>query len=452
MPPETDARPITGRRIGFVSTRFAGTDGVSLETAKWALVLERLGHTCFYFAGESDRPPERTCLVPEAHFSHPAIAAIGNAAFDNDLSGPGLEEFSNPSLAGVAKPMHHRLRPPALTARIREIALALEAELYAFVRQFKIELLVVQNALAIPMNIPLGLALTEFIAETGLPVIAHHHDFAWERQRFLVGCVDDLLRQCFPPTLPTIRHVVINSVAAQELSRRAALAPILIPNVMDFDHPPPPPDDYASDVRAALGLAPGEYLFLQPTRVVQRKGIEHAIELVRRLGLPARLVISHASGDEGNAYERRVHTFADLLGVHVSFVSDIIRDQRGLTPDGRKIYALPDVYPHADLVTYPSLIEGFGNAFLEAVYFGKPVVVNNYSIFDLDIKPKGFEVIEFDGFITEETLEHTRRVLATPGLAQQMAETNYALARRHYSYAMLERRLQTLIADWFGEV
>jgi hypothetical protein len=36
------------------------------------------------------------------------------------------------------------------------------------------------------LNIPLGLALTELIAETDIPVIGHHHDFFWERKRFLV--------------------------------------------------------------------------------------------------------------------------------------------------------------------------------------------------------------------------------------------------------------------------
>ena len=54
---------------------------------------------------------------------------------------------------------------------------------------------------------------------------------------------------------------------------------------------PPPPDEYASTARADLNLSPGQYLILQPTRIIQRKGIEHAIELVRRLGLPAELVI-----------------------------------------------------------------------------------------------------------------------------------------------------------------
>ena len=43
-----------------------------------------------------------------------------------------------------------------------------------------------------------------------------------------------------------------------------------------------------------LGLAPGERLILQPTRIVQRKGIEHAIELAARLGRKAVLVVGLA--------------------------------------------------------------------------------------------------------------------------------------------------------------
>ena len=46
------------KNIGFVSTRFAGTDGVSLEAAKWAEVLDEAGHRCFWFAGELDKPAE----------------------------------------------------------------------------------------------------------------------------------------------------------------------------------------------------------------------------------------------------------------------------------------------------------------------------------------------------------------------------------------------------------
>jgi hypothetical protein len=315
-----------------------------------------------------------------------------------------------------------------------------------------LEVLIVENALTIPINLPLGLALTEFIAETGYPVIAHHHDFYWERQRFLNNSVHDYLVAAFPSNLPSIRHVVLNSVQAFQLASRTGMAAMVIPNVMDFDSQPAPLDEFARSARADLGLAPDQYLILQPTRIIQRKGIEHAIELTRRLGLPAELVISHAAGDEGSDYEKRVRKFAALLDVTINFESAIVGAERGLTQDGRKIYSLGDIYPQADLVTYPSSVEGFGNAFLEAVYYKRPLVVNNYSIYEADIKPKGFQVIEFDGFISEKTLEDTRYILTHPQQAKQQCDYNYELARRYFSYTMLERRLGLLLSDCFGEV
>jgi hypothetical protein len=35
------------QNIGFVSTRFAGTDGVSLESAKWAQIFWEEGHVSY---------------------------------------------------------------------------------------------------------------------------------------------------------------------------------------------------------------------------------------------------------------------------------------------------------------------------------------------------------------------------------------------------------------------
>jgi mannosylglucosylglycerate synthase len=413
--------------IGFVSTRFSGTDGVSLETDKWTEVLKKLGHHCYYFSGESDQEAKPDYIVPEVHFKHPEVERIYNEAFLK------------------------RVRSPQVTKEIHVVKDLLKEHLAKFVRQYEIQLLLVENALAIPLNLPLGLALTEYIAETNIHTIAHHHDFFWERKRFLVNCVWDYLNMAFPPHLPSIHHVVINSSAANQLSLRTGISSMLIPNVMDFDHPPPPPDEYTADLRAALGVTPDEFLFLQPTRVVPRKGIEHAIELVSRFEHKAHLVISHASGDEGYSYEQHLRDYAQQLNVKVNFESDLIREHRGRTPDDQKIFSLNDVYQRADLVTYPSDIEGFGNAFLESVYFRRPIVVNNYSIFDTDIKPKGFRVIEFEGYIDQETVRHTHEVLDNPGLTQEMTDYNYQLARRHYSYSTLRRHLQTLLTDCFGE-
>ena len=441
------------RRIGFISTRFEGTDGVSLETAKWAAVLERMGHTCSYFSGKCDRPEEKCYLVPEAFYRHPDIDAINQTVYTGNWGRLHRERNIHP----VTGELHQDffsvyIRPEKITRAIMDLKGYFKEHLYKFAQQFRLEALIVENALTIPINLPLGLALTEFIAETGYPVIAHHHDFYWERQRFLNNSVQDYLAAAFPPGLPSIRHVVINSVQAKQLASRTGIVSIVIPNVMDFDSPPTPVDGYAYSARADLGLTPDQYLILQPTRIIQRKGIEHAIELTRRLGLPAELVISHAAGDEGTDYEKRIREFAALLQVKINFESAIVGDRRGITPEGRKIYALADIYPLADLVTYPSAIEGFGNAFLEAIYYKRPLVVNNYSIYETDIKPKGFKVIEFDGFINDATLEHARRLLLHPEEAAMYAEHNYLLARRYYSFNVLERRLQTLLADCFGEL
>jgi hypothetical protein len=51
-----------------------------------------------------------------------------------------------------------------------------------------------------------------------------------------------------------------------------------------------------------------------------------------------------------------------------------VGETRQLDSEGQKVYTLWDLYPHAALVTYPSLYEGFGNAFLEAVYFRVPLL------------------------------------------------------------------------------
>jgi glycosyltransferase involved in cell wall biosynthesis len=418
---------IPPHRLGIVSTRFGNTDGVSLETQKWARVLEGLGQHLYYFAGLCDQPEEISFIVPEAHFLHSDVQAISEIAYTASI------------------------RPQETTRHIHELRKYLKNRLYEFIHRFDIELLLVENALSIPMNVPLGLALAELIAETGIPVIGHHHDFSWERSRFLVNCIGDYLEMAFPPRLPSIHHVVISSLAAAEIGRRRGITAWVIPNVMDFDSPPAPPDEYTASLRADLKIGPDEYLFLQPTRIVQRKGIEHAIELIRRLEHKARLVVSHTGGDEGREYELHVRAFASLMDVGVNFVSDIIDTHRGLTPDGRRIYSLGDVYQHADLVTYPSQLEGFGNAFLEAIYYRRPIIVNNYTIYAVDIKPKGFWAVEFDGFITEETIKHVRKVLNNPEFVEEMAEHNYDLAKKFFSFAMLERQLQVLLQSCFGQ-
>ncbi len=414
-------------RIGFVSTRFAGTDGVSLESAKWAQVLWTFEHKSFWYAGLLDRDPSVSFCVPEAHFEHPENAWINERIW-------GCYE-----------------RDPLVSRRIRDMASYLKASLYDFTKRFDISILVAQNALTIPMHLPLGVALTEFLSETCMPVIAHHHDFYWERIRFSVNAVHDHLDFAFPPRSGNIQHVVINQAAQEELAWRKGISSLLIPNVFDFDVPAPAPDDYSKTIRAELGFEPDDIIILQPTRVVPRKGIEHSIKLVEALGNPKyKLAISHDAGDEGYEYLHMLYDLAAESNVDLRLIADRIGDVRKINSAGEKVFTLWDLYPYVDLVTYPSLYEGFGNAFLEALYFKLPIVLNRYSIFARDIEPKGFRVPLMDGFLTKQVIRETRHLLDDPDYRAQTVEHNYAIARRFFSYSQLRRRLRTLITNITG--
>lgn len=418
------SRYLEPQRIGFVSTRFAGTDGVSLESLKWAEVLRQDEHQVFWYAGRLDRPAETSLCVPEAFFGHPENLWLN------------------------ARLWKTTVRDPRVTERMYALADYLKTTLYEFVRRFEIRIMIFENVLAIPMHVPLGIAVTQWVSETHVPCIAHHHDFYWERTRYSVGCVQDILDMAFPSRDPDLQHVVINEMAQEELAWRKGLPSTLIPNVLDFENPPPAPDAYAADVRAELGLAPDDVLILQPTRIVPRKGIEHAIQLIKLLGDPRyKLVITHEAGDEGFEYREMLREYAKSLNVDVRFFETRIGDSRGQTAEGKKIYTLWDIYPHAALVTYPSLYEGFGNAFLEAVYFKVPVLINRYAIFQRDIEPKGFRVPVMDGFLTPDVVREVRRLLTDQVYRKEIVEHNYRVAARHYSYAELRRRLRMLIAN-----
>mgnify|MGYP002623972548 CR=1 FL=1 len=415
------------QRLGFVSTRFAGTDGVSLESAKWAKVLWDHKHISHWYAGKLDRDPGVSMMVPEAYFGHPANVEINSLAFG------------------------HLRRTPDLTRKIIGLADYLKGTIYDFVERFGIDILVVQNALCIPMHIPLGIALTHFIAETEFPTIAHHHDFYWERDRFSVNCVGDFLEMAFPPRLPSIQHVTINSFAQQDLAWRKGCSSVLVPNVLDFETPPPDDDQFASDFRSEIGLTPDDILVLQPTRVVPRKGIEHAINLIAQLkDSRFKLVVTHESGDEGLDYQNALADMAEQAGVDVFFVHARVGDERRSSEDGHKIYSLWDVYPHADFVTYPSLYEGFGNALLEAFYFRKPVLVNRYSIFITDIEPRGFKVIAMDGFLTRTLAEQVKWVIRDADYRQAMVDHNFEVAKKFFSYPVLKRKLRAMMCNFTG--
>ncbi|MBD3238422.1 MAG: glycosyltransferase family 1 protein [Candidatus Moranbacteria bacterium] len=413
-------------RIAFVGTRFSGIDGVSLETEKWDEVLTQMGHKCFYWTGESEVNHGRIVqTVPLASFQHPVILGLQKQYFSINQ------------------------RKPKITQQTEKIKIDLKKNLHRFIKKHRIDIIIPQNALSIPMHIPLGLAITEFLIESGIPAISHNHDYYWERQRFSVNCVHDYLDSAFPPRFPNIQHVCINTIAQEELAYRKGISSNIIPNVMPFKQNPPQEDiAITKKLRKDFGIEDNELLILQPTRIVPRKRIEKAIGLVGIMNRfrPAKLLITHSWGDEGDAYLKKLQNLAKRDKTPMILAYEQLATKRGKNKKGQNTYTLEDYYLAADMMTYPSIAgEGFGNAFLEGLYYQKLIAINNYPVYEKDIKPLDFEVIEFDD---EPRINHVRKALAYLEDQKKLKKAvayNYKLGMKHFSYQALSNKLNYLI-------
>ena len=399
-------------------------DGVSFETLKWQSVLEDMGHEVVRCAGAlGDVRAPGDAVIPEMHLAYPPALDVTTAAFD-PLNNP---DVVRETIEGLVSEMLPRI--------------------HAWVEAVNVDRLIVQNAWAIPMQIPLGVALARLVRDTGIPTISHNHDYFWERERFATCVVPEVLDEAFPPALPNVRHVSINSPAAAALRARRGLDSTVVPNVFDFAQPLPEGSAAeARRLRYELGLSNNGLLFVQPTRVVPRKGIELAIEIVARLGHPnAVLLVTSPAGDEGHAYLNTLLDLAAQLHVEVLYQPNRFYAGEAAKPDS-VAHSLADGYIAADVITYPSFYEGFGNALIESVFFRKLTVVNRYSVYEADIRPLGFRFIELQDRVTDEAVEQLRAALADPRQTRADADHNFAIAAEHFGYDRLRRELTTLIA------
>ncbi len=256
----------------------------------------------------------------------------------------------------------------------------------------------------------------------------------------------------FPPSLSNIKHTVINSAAQEQLSLRTGISSLIIPNVLDFENPPTSDTSGKKAFKKNIGLGPDDIIILQPTRIVQRKGIEHTIDLMNALADPKyKLIISHEAGDEGFEYVKWLEEYAEEHGVDLLMINACIDDPWNCQAGPGDRYSLWDLYSYSDFITYPSMNEGFGNALLEAIYFKKPILVNRYSTFIRDIEPLGFEFVIMDGYLSKKAVQAVKEIMESPIRKEKITRKNYEIATRHFSYSVLQMHLNSIISNIYGQ-
>jgi glycosyltransferase involved in cell wall biosynthesis len=421
--------------IGIIIGRIGDVDGVALETEKWITVLEKMGHKIFILSGRFKRdivPPSQQKLMRCLSFFSPECEWEQNRAF-----------FFPPD------------NPDELLGHLEATSTRVATTIFKWVLKNKIDSILVENASALPCHLSMGMGVKKALSRMEILIVTHDHDFAWERgERYasLFPEITKLVTETFPLNLPSVRHAVINTPAQNDLKERFGMDSVIVPNVMDFDVPYGLKDDYNQDLVRQLGLDNNDILLFQITRIVKRKGIEVAIDLVDRLDDPRlKLIITGSAADDERKgyYSTLQQLISDRnLGNKVLFAHHKILSDREQTASGEKIYSLADAYAHATACTYFSTYEGFGNAFVECVLAKRPIFVNNYKpVYWPDIGSKGFKTVQLENNnLTDQAVKDIATVIYDKGLQTEISEYNFELGKKLFSYEILEELLGDLFA------
>ncbi len=201
-----------------ISYRLGGSDGVSVEAAKWTWALRSLGFETRRVAGE-----------------------IGGDPQEGDTLLPGLAIEA------------------ADTYPIRrgEVGAALDGS----------DLVVVENICSLPLNLVAARAVAAALETHPGRVLIHHHDLPWQRRN-----LSEHERE-FPPRVDGALHVTVNLRSRRELEARGYTGATVIYNRFDFDAPA---GDRAG-TREQLGFGRDDVVVFHPARAIGRKNVPGGI-------------------------------------------------------------------------------------------------------------------------------------------------------------------------------
>jgi glycosyltransferase involved in cell wall biosynthesis len=375
---------------------------------------------------------------------------------DTETLVPEMSFFSPESFWSQKKAFFYpETDPQELIEHLNLYSRVIYKKILNWISSQKIDLIISENASALPSHLEMGLAINKAVHKSGIPTITHDHDFAWERgdrYRSPHREINEFVEQVFPLQAPNSVHAVINTHASDTLKKKFGRNSVNVPNVMDFNQSFGAGSQKNEKLAGHMGFNNGDLFLYQITRIVRRKGIETAINLLHKLeNHKIKLIITgNYADDAGSAYYNElVNQIHELkLGDQVSFASHLFHNKGLSNNNGDVRFSLSDAYATATACTYFSTYEGFGNAFVEAVLAKRPVFVNNYEpVYMPDIGSKGFRTVMIDnGSLTDEAVKSMAEVIYNPKLAREMAEYNFELGKKYFSYDTLKVKLEELIS------
>jgi len=444
--------------IALCHFRVGETDGVSLEMDKWKLGLEKLGHTVIYIAG-SKGVLKNVEIIEELHYNNSTNNKVVENAYLKFHSYKNEDEFKQ---------------------EIEKEANSIETKLIEIIKKKNIDLLMVNNMFSLGWNLSAGLGFYNAIKNSDIKCLCHHHDFYWEREKYsnpTCSFVQDFLSNIFPPNHSRIKHVVINTIAKNELFRRRNIESKVVPNVFDFDNDWKI-DDFNEDFRASFGAKTNDLIILQATRIVQRKGIELALDFIAELNAnkhkligkklynnqifksDSKIIFLMVGLNEDAPYFKKMMNYAHSKQIEIKWVNEYIDHER-LQTNSKKTYSLWDAYANCDVVTYTSLLEGWGNQFIEALVAKKIIVNYQYPVYEMDILPLNFNTVDLGNThtikenglaevlpeIIAKASNKTIDLILSESKYSQAVNENYEIGKQNLSLETLGALLKSILKN-----
>jgi len=257
--------------------------------------------------------------------------------------------------------------------------------------------------------------------------------------------------------ITSLHLIFLNSIAKEELSKRKGLKADIVDNYFDFDSAT---SKKADKLKEELNVEEDELIVLHATRIVKRKAIEFALNFCAYLNKeiesgkikPFKKIRMIFPGlIEDLPYYKKLLKLINTLSLNVEFQSGLCGTY------GKRPYTLWDFYEISDLVTYTSILEGWGNQFIEALAFKKLLVLYEYPVFERDIKRYNFEYISLgnsynlkNGFLSLEPANYQQAVQKTIAILSDKKEynrvvaKNYEIAYKNFSIQALSKKLKDM--------
>lgn len=370
---------------------FATTDSLDLgpivELRKWEAYLRDYGHQVTPCRGELTQQYSRSqqpVVIPELSAMHSSNVSLFRAAVGLDGS----------------------VDAKAIISEVQRLGSLLSRTIAAIIDSRSVDAILVDSVCSYPFCMPLAVASKMIAEKSDVKILARDHDFTWETLLRQSEFFNDHFAAVFPPVHDNILHVTTTGRAADNLrQRRPEALTHIFPNLFNFAvnpllHNP-------RKFRARVSAESSDILLVQPTRCVPAKGVHHSLHLAKHLADSTKRRVTLAVtggatvgiGRSGIArrYQQSLETLARSLRVNLAVLNGSLSDcAPGVASAGD---CISDAYFASDIVTFPTIIEGFGNPAIESAAYQRPLVTSRYPVLVDEFLSRGLEftLIEADG-------------------------------------------------------